>query len=158
LDGQEVNRKPAAGTLNNTGRDLGMGSNPVDGGQYFNGALDDLKMYNRALTADEINLLFTTGTTGLKDLVGKLTGLVEVLYPNPTDAEVVVNHQFTGDKSLLLRVFDLTGKQIDAIKFNRIDLANNQLTVNVGNYPAGLYTLNFVLAGENLGSLPFVKK
>ncbi len=158
LDGVEVNRKPAPGTLNNTGRALGMGSNPVDGGQYFNGALDELKIYDRALTSDEISKLFTTGTTGLKDLIGKLDGLVEVLYPNPTSTELVVDHQFKTDKPLLVRVFDYTGKQIEALKFNGSDLAGKQIKFDVSTYADGFYTLNFVLAGENLGSLPFIKK
>ncbi len=158
LDGNEVNRQPAPGTLNSTGRELGMGSNPVEGGQYFNGALDELKIYNRALTGDEVKKLFTSGTTGLKDLVGKLDGLVELLYPNPTSSEVIVNHQFKGDQPLLVRVFDLSGRQMDAVKFNAIDLTSKQIRVDVANYPSGLYSLNFVLGGQNLGAVPFMKK
>jgi hypothetical protein len=158
LDGNEVNRKPAPGMLNSTGRKLGMGSNNVDGGQYFNGALDELKIYNKALTGDEVKKLFTSGTTGLKDLVGKLDGLVELLYPNPTASEVIVNHQFKGDQPLLVRVFDLSGRQMDAVKFNAIDLTSKQIRVDVANYPSGLYSLNFVLGGENLGAVPFMKR
>jgi hypothetical protein len=43
VNGQLANTKPAAGKLNSTGRPLGMGGNPVEGGQYFNGALDGLE-------------------------------------------------------------------------------------------------------------------
>ncbi|MBK8505932.1 MAG: fibronectin type III domain-containing protein [Saprospiraceae bacterium] len=158
LDGNEVNRKPAAGTLNSTSRKLGMGSNPVDGGQYFNGALDELKIYNRALTTDEVKKLFTSGTTGLKDLISKISSVVEVVYPNPTTERLVVQHQFKGDKSLLLRVFDVSGRQIDAIHFSAAQLASRQISLDVNNYVSGLYSLNFVLAGENMGSIPFIKK
>lgn len=158
LDGNEVNRKPALGTLNSTARDLGMGSNPVDGGQYFNGALDDLKIYNRALTGDEVKKLFTSGTTGLKELISKIGSLVEVVYPNPTSDMLTVHHQLSGDKALLLRVFDVTGKQIDAMQVSPTQLINKEIRLDVSNYVAGLYSLNFILAGENMGSVPFLKK
>lgn len=158
LDGNEVNRKPASGILNITARALGMGSNPVDGGQYFEGALDELKIYNRALTTDEVKKLFTSGTTGLKDLVSKISSLVEVVYPNPTSEKLIVRHQFNGDKVLLLRVFDLAGRQIDAIQVSAAQLINKEISLDVGSYVTGLYSLNFVLAGENMGSVPFFKK
>jgi chitodextrinase len=65
LDGVEVNKQPAAGTLNSTGLPLGMGSNPIDGGQYFTGALDEVKIYNKALTPEEVAALFSQGTTSV---------------------------------------------------------------------------------------------
>ncbi|MBL0109521.1 MAG: LamG domain-containing protein [Saprospiraceae bacterium] len=54
VNGIEAKRKPAAGTLNSTALPLIFGNNGSNGGQYFNGALDNLKIYNKALTADEV--------------------------------------------------------------------------------------------------------
>ena len=33
----------------------------VDGGSYFNGSLDDVRIYNRALSADDIAMLYNGG-------------------------------------------------------------------------------------------------
>ena len=45
-----------------------MGNNPIEGGQYFQGALDEVKIYNKALTAEEVMRLYASGTTGTNDL------------------------------------------------------------------------------------------
>lgn len=154
LDGVEVNNQPAPGTLNPTARPFGMGNNPIEGGQYFNGALDEVKVYNRALTPDEVSRLYNTGTTGTEDLSQLLDAAIEVVYPNPSSDKVHIVHKLQGKESLLIRVFDTDGRQLDARRFSRGDLAGGeQLTLNVAGYPAGAYFVNFVIDGKNSGSV-----
>ena len=63
--------------------------------QYFIGALDNVKIYNKALTAGEILHLFNTGTSGTKDLKGNdLKNLVLSLSPNPA-TDVLTVHDRT---------------------------------------------------------------
>ncbi|HMO38521.1 MAG TPA: fibronectin type III domain-containing protein [Saprospiraceae bacterium] len=159
IDGQEVNRKPAPGTLNSTNRPLGMGNNPIEGGQYFIGALDELKIYNKALTAAEIANLYGSGTTSLDDyLSSELRQVLKVVYPNPTTDRLVIEHTLPNNQPLLLRVFDINGRQLEAIRFNRHELPEAQLTLDVSRYPEGSYFLNFVFGGKNLGAVKFIKK
>jgi hypothetical protein len=159
VNGQKVNMKPALGKLNSTARPLCFGSNPIEGGQYFIGALDNVKIYNKALTGAEISNLFQTGTTGLENLLdNQLRGLVLGVSPNPTTDVLTVKHSFNGDQSLLLRVFDLQGRQVDNQLFNKNEVPAGQFSLKVGNYPQGTYSLNFVLGGKNLGSVQFNKQ
>ncbi|MCB9300549.1 MAG: T9SS type A sorting domain-containing protein [Lewinellaceae bacterium] len=159
LDGVEANNLPAPGTLNSTGRPFGMGSNPIEGGQYFQGALDEVKVYNKALTPEEVSRLYQTGVTGTRDLSEKLAGAIEVLYPNPSKDEVHIVHKLQGSESLLIRVFDVEGRQIDARRFNRYDLASGELiTLDVSGYQAGTYFINFVVDGQNSGSAKLTKE
>ena len=159
IDGEEVNNLPAAGTLNSTSRPLGMGNNPDNGGQYFTGALDEVKIYNRALSPDEVSLLFTKGDiTGVDDKFGELASVVQAVYPNPTTDQLIVNHTFNNLQPLLIRVFDTAGRQVDAVRYDKNELPNGQFSLNVGNYAAGTYFLNFVLGGKNLGSVKFDKQ
>ena len=51
------------GNLNQSGELLRFGGNPVFGGQYYNGFLDDISIYNRALTPTEITQLYTDPST-----------------------------------------------------------------------------------------------
>ncbi|HLF65153.1 MAG TPA: LamG-like jellyroll fold domain-containing protein, partial [Saprospiraceae bacterium] len=157
VDGEEVNRKPAEGTLNSTGRPFGMGNNPVDGGQYFIGALDEVKLYNKALTGEEITKLFETGTTGLQFLNPELTGYIDLLYPNPGVDEMVVLHRFIGSQDVMIRIFDQMGRQVDGYRFDKEAVATGRMDLKLGNYAAGNYALNFIYGGKNLGSIPFVK-
>jgi len=159
VDGVEVNRQPAPGTLNSTNRPLGIGNNPIDGGNYFNGALDELKIYNKALTAAEIAKLYNTGTTGLDDyLTEELQKLLKVVYPNPVQDQLFVEHSLDGKQALLLRVFDLSGKQIDAIQYDKGEIPAGKFSINTSRYAEGTYLLNFVLDGKSLGAVKIIKE
>lgn len=156
LDGVEVNRKPVVGTLNSTARPLGIGNNPIDGGQYFIGGLDEVKIYNKALTSDEIAQLYETGTTGTDDL-NAINEYVEIIYPNPTKDDLLIRHGFEAD-DLLIRVYDNLGRQVSAHKTDAAQMSSGVISLNVADLQAGMYNLNFVLGGKNLGSIPFVKQ
>jgi chitodextrinase len=156
VNGQIANSKPAPGKLNPTARSLGMGGNPVEGGQYFDGALDELKIYNRALTASEAAGLYNTGTTGAKDLaLDGLDGFIEAVYPVPTTDVLWVKHRFDGSETLTLRVFDAQGRQVDQVRYDKNEVPNGLLSLKTGAYPQGKYFLNFVLGGLSLGAVPF---
>ncbi len=156
VNGVEVNRKPALGKLNSTARPLGFGNNPIEGGQYFQGALDNVKIYNKALTAEEAARLYATGTTGAaeQNLLGAYIGRA---FPNPATGWLAVNHRLPANQPLLLRVFDLQGRQVDALRLNESDVAAGQIMLDVSSYPPGMYSLNFVLGGKDIGSLKFSK-
>ena len=157
VNGQEVNRKPVLGKLNSTGLPLGFGNNPIEGGQYFIGALDNVKIYNKALTESEIATLYATGTTGAYEL-SLVNAYIESVFPNPATESLTVRHSLTADQALLLRVFDVQGRQMDAIQLSRADVATGQFSLDVRKYPVGTYSLNFVLGGKNIGSLKFNKQ
>src|SRR3989337_4462331 len=154
MDGIEVARKPALGKLNSTARPFIMGSDAVEGGRYFIGALDEVKVYNKSLTSDEILQLYQTGSTGIHDL-SEVHKYVEIIYPNPGKNEIRIKHGFETRNDLTIRVFDMAGRQVGGTTFNANEMNAEALSLNVANLNAGLYNLNFVLDGKNLGSIPF---
>lgn len=159
VNGQLANSKPVLGKLNTTARPLGIGGNPIDGGQYFNGALDELKIYNRAVTSAEAENLFNTGTTGLFDLVQDgLQGWIDAVYPVPSVGDLYIKHQFDGRQPLMLRVYDIQGRQIDQIRYDQHEVPSTLISIKTSAYPQGQYFLNFVLDGKSLGSVKFDKK
>ncbi len=159
VNGQQVNIKPTLGKLNTTARPLGFGNNPIDGGQYFIGALDNVKIYNKALLPAEIHDLYTRGTTGTGDFSDNdLKNLVLEVSPNPTKDILVIKHAFTSNQSLLIRVFDAVGRQVDDVRFAKNEIPSGQISLNVQNYIQGNYSLNFVLGGKNLGAVKFHKQ
>jgi len=158
VNGQQVNIKPALGKLNSTARPLCFGSNPIEGGQYFIGALDNVKIYNKALTAGEIARLYSTGTTGAEEPQGnELNSVVLGVSPNPATGILTVQHAFTGNQPLQVRVFDVAGRQMDELHYAKNEVPAGQFLLDVHHYPAGIYSLNFILGGKNLGSVKFNK-
>ena len=158
VNGIETKRKPATGTLNNTARPLVFGNNPIEGGQYFNGALDNVKIYNKALTAAEVKKLFTSGTTPAEDQSLALLSVVKGLYPNPATSTLTVKHSFANTDDVLIRVFDQIGRQVDAIHFKKNQLPVGYFMLNVNAYPTGVYYLNFIKDGNTLGTTKFIKQ
>ncbi|MBK6390313.1 MAG: T9SS type A sorting domain-containing protein [Saprospiraceae bacterium] len=159
VNGIEAKRKPAAGTLNSTALPLIFGNNGSNGGQYFNGALDNLKIYNKALTADEVKKLFTSGTTPTNDQSSAaLLTVVKGLYPNPALSTLTVHHAFTGKEDVMVRVFDMLGRQVDAIHFVKNQMPAGYFSLNVGQYTPGNYLINFVRDGSSLGTMKFIKQ
>jgi chitodextrinase len=157
IDGEEVNRKQAQGTLNSTARAFRMASS-YSGGLYFEGALDEVKVYNKALTAAEVAKLFETGTTSIPFISAKLNKYVDLLYPNPASDRIVIDHNFSGRDDLLIRIFDAQGRQMDTQTIDASELNIGQISWNITDYPLGHYSINFVYGGENLGSIPFIKQ
>ncbi len=157
-DGVLANQKPAAGKLNTTARPLCFGNNPIEGGQYFPGALDDVKIYNRAVTAEEAAQLYQTGALTSTDEPALAAVYVDQVFPNPARHEVTIRHRLPAGEELLVRVFDTQGRQLDALRLAAADVATGSFSLPVGHYPAGLYTLNLVLGGKNLGAVRFSRQ
>ena len=58
FNGVKVNEKNAAGSLDATTHPLGIGFDPIDNANYFHGSLDEVQVYNVALSGAEIAALF----------------------------------------------------------------------------------------------------
>ncbi|MHC4456605.1 MAG: LamG-like jellyroll fold domain-containing protein, partial [Planctomycetota bacterium] len=56
VDGSEVDSTPASGTISVSNQDVEIGR--YDGWKYFNGTIDDVAIYDRALSAEEIRQLY----------------------------------------------------------------------------------------------------
>jgi hypothetical protein len=138
---------------------MGIGNNPIEGGQYFRGGLDNLKIYNKSLSAQEIDRLYQTGTSGSNELSGNdLRGVILGVSPNPTTELLNIKHNFLNNQPLLIRVFDIQGRQVDLVRFDNSEIPNDVINLKVGNYPQGTYSLNFIYGGKNLGAVLFTKE
>jgi hypothetical protein len=90
----------------------------------WNGKLDDIGVWNRQLTQQEITALYNGGTAGLNDLHQPVSFSV---YPNP--AQNIINIKVNPeDLGLPIKLFDIYGKlalskTIDQKDFN-LDLTN----------------------------------
>ena len=158
VNGVETKRVPTTGKLNSTARPLFFGCNGVEGGQYFFGTLDNVKLYNKAMTAAEINKLFRTGSTPVDEAASAaLAAAIKSISPNPVSDVLTIKHAFTGNEEILVRVFDVVGRQVDAVRFAKNAMPAGQFTLNTSQYQQGTYFLNFVQDGKSLGAMKFVK-
>lgn len=159
IDGEEVNRKPVQGVLNSTSKPFGIGNNSVDGGQYFPGALDEIKIYNKALTGDEILSLYETGTTSVHErFTNEIKSVINNVYPNPASEMIYIDHSLKGNQPLTIRVLDIQGRQVDAFRYDANAIPHDVIGLDVGLYREGVYFLNFVYGHKNLGVVRMIKQ
>jgi len=117
-------------------------------GRSFQGKIDDIRVYNRAITAAEIDSIFnlptSCATTGMDE-----HSLADcAVYPNPTTGIVRVesSKDLQGTDIFL---FDLMGRKLTT----NYKAAHNVLQVDLSGQPAGMYVIQLRRGGEQKSML-----
>ncbi|GAA4777184.1 MULTISPECIES: LamG-like jellyroll fold domain-containing protein [Flavobacterium] len=120
----------------NTSNDVNfyLGASP-NSGDFFNGAVDDLKIYNYPLTQTEITNLYNNNVLTASDF--NQNNLKVSMYPNPVQ-EVLNIQTETNLKSI--EIYNLQGQKVLEAKQNKI---------NISNLKSGVYMVR--IEDENSG-------
>lgn len=112
---------------------------------FFNGAIDDLKIYDKELTQEQVLSLFNNNAlTSTKNL--KYNNFNINIYPNPaTDKIVFENDAETTQKA----IYNLQGKKL-------METYENSMAVS--HLPSGIYIVKFTDSNNISGYNKFTKK
>ena len=110
---------------------------------FFNGNIDDFKVFNYALSDEEIILIYNTGSVSI-ETVGISKGKLN-LWPTPADNLLHVNYSSKYNNMATLSVFNTNGKQV--LSKDIQGTCNTEL--DVSNLPSGIYILKLT-DGEEL--------
>jgi len=137
--------------------DFEIGGVTPNSTDYFDGKLDDVRIYNRVLSAAEIKRLYHLGAT---------TFINKTLITNPANADGLVGHwTFDGPTISGATIVDQSGnsnngsaigEQLTSLRFNDDDVA--RLTKTFGGAPTDpdAQTISFWVKRTNLGLRGFV--
>ena len=144
-----------SGTYTGTGGVLSYTNNPGvlgvgDAGtnqpqRFFHGKLDDVAMWNRELTLQEIELVCTEGFNTTEIQEQKVNTQDILLYPNPTSGVFTVNTE----KQSIIEVYDMFGQKIENLTFTN--------SVDISNLPDGVYYIK-VCAEEQMIMKKLIKQ
>ncbi len=120
---------------------------------WFDGDIDDVRIYNRVLTECEIDSVCADGSvSGIKNL----TPLTKVyIYPNPTAGEFTVELPEPASSGMFFRITDLTGR---IVMEKQTATGAVRQTVQASALPGGLYFLQVIADGEVLAVQRWVKQ
>ncbi len=125
-NGVLLSTQAASFNTNTTNQLFRLGLTGLGGVGYFNGAIDDLKIYNRALTQTEITNLFNNNSLlSAQDFASK--NLKATIYPNP--ANDLLNIQ-TENELKSIEIYSLLGQKI---------MTETQKQINVSGLSKGIY-------------------
>ena len=112
-------------------------ADPVVSSEVIIGDIDDIGVWNRALTDQEITALFNSSTVGINEV--SENNLFSV-YPNPAHSLINVNI----DAKLMGSVFTIYDNIGKAVKTGKLNSVNT--TIELNDLSGGIYTFNL---GEN---------
>jgi len=136
------NVQPLSGTAGN--HNFGASLTGTD--QYLNGCLDDIGIWNRALTAIEVNNLFNEGNVGIGDQIQNNSISI---FPNPAQnvINVMADNKFLSE---IYSIYDNRGKVVLTGKLN-----SQNTTIELGNLSGGIYMFS---VGENMQTFKIIKE
>ncbi|WP_066633133.1 LamG-like jellyroll fold domain-containing protein [Labilibacter marinus] len=94
---------------------------------FFNGLIDDVKIYNRPLTVEEINSEYQEFIT--TEVEKKIKNVEFSIYPNPASEKLFIDcNLFKLGSGIKIKIYDITGNEVYGTSINqqltRIDLNN----------------------------------
>lgn len=134
-------------------------SGPNDFDFHFHGELDELMLYNRALSVTEIQSIYNAGSEGVcKDALSVEDIFKEIkvnVYPNPTSKYIAFQldaMQLQKYQNLTLNIYDMKGTRVKDIKFDFNTL------IDISNLHNGLYMYTLQDTNQILKSGRILKK
>jgi len=113
--------------------------------EYSNGVIDDLKIFKRALSSQEVGTLVSTGTLSTENFASSKNILI---YPNPATDFISIQ---SVEKVNFIEIFDMNGRSV--AKFNN---SQNQ-KINISSLLKGIYIMK-VSTEAGIKQQKFIKK
>lgn len=123
----------SSGSVSNSA-DLFLGGHPNLG--FFNGKMDDIRIYNRTLNVLEIDTLFHEASPCSDNTENILTHNTISVYPNPVEntCNLFLNKHF--NQTVLLEIFNVYGQLMTYKSFSE---NNKNITVDLSLLHSGFY-------------------
>ncbi len=144
LNGILKDTHPLTGTVN-PGQNATLGKS---GTSYFSGSIDQLEVYNRALTVEEITEKYNLKTVPLAiypvsvEIPGIQTDFS--IYPNPNNGQFTIDLNSISNQKAMVEVFNSLGKVIYKDDLN----TRGKMILQIPSAPAGLYIVRILTGAE----------
>jgi len=112
-------------------------------GSFFKGKIDDVLIYKRVLTQQEITTLFNSTITDVQNTKNENEF---VLFPNPVQTNFTIKlnkSNLNNATSPIVEIIDITGKKSDLPYL----LDNYNIVVDASNLSSGIYFANLTIGG-----------
>lgn len=112
--------------------------------RYFEGDIDDIFVYNRALDSAEVDTLYNFQPVGINDINNAFTTKIG---PNPSNTGVFnvylsTNNSTNNSTNVAVEVYNVLGENL----LNETTRGNN-FSVNISNHPKGVYFVKINIDG-----------
>lgn len=141
--------------LVNRNRDLRIGGAiDVNNAEFFfNGKIDDMRLYNRVLSSDEMETLNEENIACAATAVEDLDAPSEfIFFPTISNNGIFYIKFNASVKNMSINVFDIVGQKVKSVQYSNVN-ENNK--IDFSGFSKGIYFLN-VSYGNSTRSVKFV--
>ncbi len=109
--------------------------------RVYQGLIDDIRIYNRALTQAEIDSLYNETPTSVETIHSNNPIRFELKqnYPNPFNPTTKIKYQLPDAGFVTLKVYDVLGNEIATLVNEEKQTGTYEITWYAENLPSGIY-------------------
>jgi len=118
-----------------------IGSYNQSAGAFFTGMIDDIRIYDRALSGNEIDSLFSEGVTSVEEKALAIPDNFELLqnYPNPFNPTTKIKYQIPDGGLVSLQVYNLLGEVVTTLVNAEQPVGQYEVDFDATSLPNGIY-------------------
>ncbi len=113
----------------------------------FRGILDEIELFNRAITKDEVNSIYKAGSNGKCKTTTdvnegeQIPKKIELLqsYPNPFNPSTTIRYNLSKAGFVKLTVYDILGREVRVLVNAHQNPGQHNITFNADNLASGIY-------------------
>lgn len=111
-------------------------------GGYFNGMVDDIRIYDRDLTASEIDSLYNEGTSSVEQINETIPEkfTLEQNYPNPFNPTTNIAFSLPERSFVNLAIYNFLGEKVTDLISEELDAGNYRYQWNGKDTPGGIFS------------------
>jgi len=151
INGLQIGEGTLTGPINPDNKPLEIGRDVPGATEVFNGKIDDIRIYNRALSDAEIYVLFE-GSLGLST-DEQFTNPKELIlyqnYPNPFNVSTEICWYSSIYSHVVLKVFDVMGMEIRTLVDENQSPEIHRMTFSSEGLQAGVYFMRIQVNGRS---------
>ncbi len=114
---------------------------PTDNNYNFIGTLDDIRIYNYALSVSDIEKLASFSTDVKKDFSSTLPiqDILQQNYPNPFNPSTNISFSLKNNSHAALTIYNSLGQKVEELLNKDLSAGNYNLIWNAENFASGIY-------------------
>jgi hypothetical protein len=117
-----------------------LGCGTTGGGDPFNGAMDEFRVYNRVLSSDEVAALYKLPTSVDQNIETPISDFILYQnYPNPFNPTTLIRYQLPARSNVSLKVYNLLGQEVATLFEGIRQQGNFEATFDGNKLAAGVY-------------------
>ena len=144
LNGIKVAELTAGKALNKFTTPFFIGAR--DSSEFFSGKIDDIRIYKRALSREEITALYNEPPTDVIDNNQNSFNQEIEIFPNPVNESATVKFINNVNLPVSLKVLNTLGEVVCSM--DNYQFHGNQIIINTESFPPGIYFCRFLTENQ----------